>query len=153
MPNGIYNIVGDDTLTIYDRVITNFADGDISTFAFNNDRVGVKTGKNGNTIFALNESGKNAVATLRIMVGSSDDAFLQGQLAASDNDFASTILAAGEFVKNLGDGAGNIARDVYTLAGGMMTRYVDGKNNVEGDTQQGVAVYNITFANAVRSIQ
>ncbi len=88
-----------------------------------------------------------------MMLGSSDDNFLQGKLTQSDENYAATILAAGEFVKNVGDGAGNIRRDVYTLGGGMITRYVDGKTNVEGDTQQGVAVYNIIFAKAIRSIQ
>jgi len=104
-------------------------------------------------IFADNQTGKNAKCTLRIMRGSSDDVFLQGKITLSDQAFSSTILATGEFVKNLGDGAGNLLRDVYTLAGGMMTRYIDGKDNVEGDTVQGVAIYNITFASAVRSIQ
>lgn len=149
----IFNIVGDDTLTLYDRVINDFADGDVSTFTFNNDRTTAKTGKNGNTIFPLNETGKNAVAVLRIMKGSSDDAFLQGKLTQSDNNYSSTALAAGEFVKNLGDGASNIRREVYSLAGGMITRYVDSKSNVEGDAQQGVSVYNFIFARAARSIQ
>jgi len=153
MPGDIYSIVGDDTLTIFDRVINNFADGDASTFAFNNDHVNIKTGKNGNTIYALNEPGKNAECTLRIMIGSSDDAFLQGKLTNSQQDFAATELAQGQFVKNIGDGAGNIRRDVYTLGGGIIRRSVDGKTNVEGDTQQGVAIYNIVFAKAIRSIQ
>lgn len=153
MPGEIYNIVGSDTLTIFDRVINDFADGDISTFVFNNDRSGVTTGKNGNTIFALDETGKNSVATLRIMMGSADDSFLQGILTGSDNDFASTILGAGEFVKNVGDGSGNIRRIVWTLGGGMMTKYIPGKGNVKGDTEQGVSVFTITFAKAIRSIQ
>lgn len=153
MPGEIYNIVGSDTLTVFGRVINNFADGDISTFVFNNDRSAVKTGKNGNTIFALDETGKNSVTTLRIMLGSADDAFLQGILTGSDNDFTSTILGAGEFVKNVGDGSGGVRRIVWTLGGGMITKYVGGKGNVQGDTEQGVGVYTITFAKAIRSIQ
>lgn len=153
MAGTIYNIVGADTFTIFDRVLNDFADGDSSTITFNNDLVGVKTGKNGNTIYALNETGNNAVAQLRIMLGSSDDVFLQSKIPVSGKNFPSTILANGQFVKNLGDGEGNVSRDVYSLAGGIITRLVDGKTNVEGDTQQGVSVYNITFASAKRSFQ
>ncbi len=149
----IKNIVGSDTFIIYDRVINDFADGDVSTVTFNNDMVGVKTGKNGNTIYALNETGRNATATLRIMIGSSDDIFLQSKIAAMLKDFSETQLADGQLVKNVGDGAGNITRDVYTFSGGVITRQVDGKTNLEGDTVQGVAIYNITFAQAARSIQ
>lgn len=150
---GIYVITGNDTLTINNQILNDFADGDVSTFQFETDRVNVKTGKNGNTIFAQNQVGKNCKAVLRVMLGSSDDATLQGYLTASDQDFTSTVLLTGQFVKNLGDGSGNLVRDVYTLAGGIMTRYVDGKTNVEGETTQGVAVYNLVFASAVRSLQ
>jgi hypothetical protein len=149
----IFNITGQDTLTIYDRIMNDFADGDISTFVFNNDRSTIKTGKNGNSIYADNEPGKNANVQLRLMAGSSDDVFLQGKLALSDQNFAATILARGTFVKNLGDGSGGLVRVVYTLAGGMITRYIDTKDNVEGDTQQGVALYNMVFAKATRSIE
>lgn len=148
-----YNIVGDDTLTLFGRILGDFADGDISTFTFDNDRVTSKTGKNGNTIFAENQTGKNCKSTLRLMIGSSDDVFLQSQLTASDQDFASTTLGTGQFVKNLGDGAGNKVRNVFTLNGGMITRTPDGKSNVEGSTDQGVAVYNMFFAQAIRSIE
>ena len=87
------------------------------------------------------------------MKGSSDDQFLQGKISAMEADFVATELATGEFVKRLGDGQGNVARDVYTLLGGVIVKRVDGKENASGDTNQGVAVYNMVFAKAVRSIQ
>lgn len=148
-----YNLVSDGTLTLYDRVFNDFADDDISAITFPNDLVTVKTGKNGNTIYSKNEPGRNATAVLRLIRGSSDDQFMQTKLSLMKQDFVATELAFGEFAMRLGDGSGNIARDVYTLKGGVITRPVDGKENVSGDTAQGVSVYNLVFADAERSIQ
>ena len=51
-------ITGKDTLTLYSRVFTDFADGDASLLSHPNDLVEMKTGKNGNTIYTKNETGK-----------------------------------------------------------------------------------------------
>lgn len=149
----IYNITGDDTLTLFGRVITDIADGDASTIEFPNDLVNMKTGKNGNSIFAKNETGNNAEMTLRVMRGSADDAFLQTQFANMKKDFPSTVLATGQFSKRMGDGQGNVRFDIYTLLGGVIYKGIEGKSNVEGDTDQSVAVYNLRFAAAERSSQ
>lgn len=148
-----YNITSDDTITLWNRVFNDFADGDVSIITFPNDIVTMKTGKSQNTIYSKNEPGNNATAVLRLIRGGTDDQFLQGKIAAMQQDFVAQELATGEFVKRMGDGQGNVARDVYTMLGGVITRQVDGKENVEGDTSQGVAVYNLSFAKAVRSIQ
>ncbi len=148
-----FTVTSDDTLTLWGRVFNDFADDDVSSVSFPNNAVSVKTGKNQNTIFAKDEKGNNANVVVRLMKGSSDDQFLQGKIAAMEADFVATELATGEFVKRLGDGQGNVARDVYTLLGGVIVKRVDGKENASGDTNQGVAVYNMVFAKAVRSIQ
>lgn len=149
----IYNIVGDDTFIYNGVVINDFADDDVSTLTFSDDLVKVKTGKNGNSIFADNQPGRNCKVVLRIMLGSSDDITLQAYINQLTQTFSQTVLGNGQFVKNVGDGAGNIVRNIFTLAGGILTRNVDAKMNVSGDTNQGVAIYNIMFANATRSIQ
>ena len=146
-------ITADDTLTLFGRVFNDMADGDVSTITFPNNLVEMKTGKNRNTIFSKNTTGENAEMVLRLIRGSSDDQFLQGKLSTSVTDFASTVLATGEFVKRLGDGLGNVARDVYTLGGGVIMKNVEAKENVEGDIVQGVSIYNMKFATVVRSIQ
>ena len=143
-------ITGDDTLTLFDRVFTDLADGDTSAITFPNELATVKTGKNKNTIYAKNESGKNADLVLRINRGSSDDRFLQSKLASQNRDFASFTFAEGTFVKRVGDGQGNVSNEVYALRGGVFTREVDGKENVEGDTEQAVAIYNLRFAEVDR---
>ena len=150
---GTFTVTSDDTLTLYGRVFNDIADNDVSVITFPNDAVNVSTGKNKNTIFSKSEKGSNATLVLRLIRGSNDDQFMQSQIAAMNQDFVSTVLATGSFVKRLGDGQGNVRNDVYTLAGGVITRQVDGKENVAGDTEQGVSVYNMMFATAGRSIQ
>lgn len=146
-------ITADDTLTVFDRVFSDFADAAASTIAFNNDLVGAKTGKNGNTIYTRNETGHNAILTLRLIRGSSDDRFLNRRLLQLEQDFPSFVLAEGEFVKRVGDGQGNVASDVYQLSGGIFQRKVDTQENVEGDTEQGVSVYTMFFAYVSRGIK
>lgn len=148
----ILSIVGNDTLTLADRVILDYADGDNSTLSFPSDIVSIKTGKNKNTIYSRNEQGDNSTLTLRLIRGSSDDKFLQGKLSLVKGDFPSVILINGEFVKRLGDGQGSVTRDVYTLLGGTFSKNVEVKENVEGDTEQAVSVYNLVFAVASRGI-
>ncbi len=149
----IYTITGSDTLTIYGRIFNDLANDDVTTIAFPNEIVKMKTGKNKNTIFARDETGNNGNLTLKLMRGSADDQFMQQQQAASDAAFSSTVLAAGQFVKILGDGQGNVVRDVYQLDGGMIKRRVEGKDNTSGDTAQAVVTYEMIFAQARRLIQ
>tara|TARA_R110000851_G_scaffold306239_4_gene464501 strand:- start:3910 stop:4365 length:456 start_codon:yes stop_codon:yes gene_type:complete len=147
-----FTITGKDTLTLFGRIYNDFADGDNLTITFPNELKTVKTGKNNNSIYADNSTGKNADMSIRVLRGSSDDRFLQGKLIEQNNQGASFTTAEGEFVKILGDGQGNTVSDIYTLQGGIFTKEVDGKENVEGDTEQAVSVYNLKFARASRSI-
>ncbi|WP_299074735.1 hypothetical protein [uncultured Paraglaciecola sp.] len=149
----VSTLTAEDTLTLYDRVIVDLADDDVSSLSFNNDLVAVKTGKNKNSIYAKNEMGNNATLTIRLIRGSSDDQFMNSKLVEMQKDFVATSLATGEFVKRLGDGQGNVIRDVYTMQGGTFTRRVDSKENVSGDTEQAVAIYTMVFANVIRSHQ
>lgn len=146
-------ITGDDTLTLFDRVIADLADGDTSMITYPNDLMTMSTGKNGNSIYAKNETGSNADLVLRLIKGSADDRFLQQKLTQANSDFAGQTLATGELVKRTGDGLGNITRVVTTLRGGMFQRRVDEKENVAGDTEQSVSIYRMKFARASRSIQ
>lgn len=146
------NLTGDATLTLWGRVFNDFADDDISAITFQNDLITVKTGKNGNTIYSRNEPGRNAVLTLRLIRGSTDDQFIANKLVESKRDFVSTVLASGSLKLRLGDGEGTVITDNITLKGGVITRMTDMKENVSGDTSQGVTVYTMTFADADRGI-
>jgi hypothetical protein len=90
---------------------------------------------------------------LRLVRGSSDDRFLQGKLSTIEKDFVTSELCNGQIALRMGDGLGNVISDTYQLQGGLIGRKVDGKDNADGDTAQGVAVYTVRFANVVRSAQ
>lgn len=143
---------GSDTVNINNRVLSDLADGNCVELTYPNDIANVKTGKNGNSIYGLNESGKQCEVKLRIVRGSNDDKFLNNLLVQQNANFAGTVLVIGQFIKKLGDGAGNITSDTYVLSGGVFTKQVEGKSNVEGETEQSIAMYTLKFSNAPRAI-
>ena len=149
----IFTVTANDTLTLSGHVFVDLADGDETILTFPNNLVTRKTGKNGNTLFAQNAPGQNCDLTLRLMRGSPDDVYMQGLINTVPTDFPSTVLLAGTFVKRLGDGQGYVVSDTYTLAGGIISKIPEGKENVDGDTSQAVAVYNVIFASGARSLQ
>jgi hypothetical protein len=141
---------GSDTININNRVFTDLADGNCVELTFENDIATVKTGKNGNSIYGLNETGKQATAKIRLLRGSSDDKFMQNLLTQQQANFAGTVLLIGQFIKKIGDGLGNITSDTYIMSGGVFIKQVEGKMNVEGETEQSIAIYTIRFTNAPR---
>lgn len=143
---------GSDTLKINNRIIADLADGNCIELTFPNEIASVKTGKNGNSIYGLNESGKQADLVVRVIRGSADDKFLNNLLAQQKANFAGTVLMIGEFVKKIGDGSGNVSSDTFITSGGVFTKQPEAKSNVEGDTEQSVTIYNIKFSNAPRVI-
>ncbi len=145
-------LTGSDTVTINNQALADFADGNCVELTFPNDIANVKTGKNGNAIFGFNASGVQAEAKIRLIRGGNDDKFLMNLLAQQNANFAGTVLLTGTFIKKLGDGAGNITSDTYVLAGGIFQKIPEGKTNVEGETEQSVAIFMIKFASAVRII-
>jgi hypothetical protein len=75
---------------------------------------------------------------------------LNNLLTQQSANFAATNLLFGQFIKKIGDGTGDITNDKYIMSGGVFKRNVDAKDNVEGDPEQNVAVYKMTFAKAIR---
>lgn len=146
------SLTGSDTITINNRVLVGLADGNCVELTFPNDIANVKTGKNGNSIYGLNEMGKQSEAKIRILRGSADDQFLNGLLAQQQANFAGTILMIGQFIKKAGDGQGNITSDTYIMSGGVFTKIPEAKMNVEGETEQSVTIYTIKFSNAPRAL-
>jgi hypothetical protein len=147
-----YTLTGDDVVIINDIPLNDFPDNDIATLELPNNLMEISTGKDGNTIFALNEAGNNATLTVRVLMSSNDDKRLNGLIPPSDG-FASYVLLNGSVVKQIGDGAGNISYNTYVLAGGMVQKKPAIKSNVNGDTQQAIVEYVIQFANAARAIK
>ena len=146
-----YALTGDDSIIINDIPLRDFANNDIGTLELPNNLFNMETGKNGNTIFALDESGNNATLTVRVLMSSADDKRLNGMIPESKG-FAGSILATGSVVKQVGDGQGNISYNTYVLAGGMVQKKPSVKSNVNGDADQGVTEFVIQFAEANRAI-
>lgn len=145
-----FSLTGADTAIIAGINLTDVADGDWFTVTFPNQLAEVKTGKNGNSLFASNATGQQAEATLRLIRGSPDDKALDSLLQQQLQDFSAFVLLDGQFVKRIGDGAGNVSPDQYVSAGGVFTYNVDAKSNAEGDTEQSVSLYRFKFANMAR---
>ena len=143
---------GNDTVVINNRTFADFADGNVVELTFPNDIATVKTGKNGNSIYGLNETGKQCEMKIRLIRGSSDDKFLNNLLQQQQANFAGTVLLIGQFIKKVGDGQGNITSDTYITSGGVFTKQVEAKSNVEGDSELSVSIYTVKFSNAPRAI-
>lgn len=143
---------GNDTIKIDSRIMKDLADGDTAMLDFPNDLAGVKVGKNGNVLFALNATGQTATMTIRVVMGSEDDKYMNSRLQEFRNDPPTFVLFKAELIKRVGDGAGNVVNNTYKVSGGIITKFPGAKENVEGDTEQNVAIYVITFANTDRSL-
>lgn len=147
------SLSGKDTIQIDGRVIKDLADGDCGVLEFPDELASVKASKNGNTLYALNESGRKAKMTLRLVRASDDDKFLNSRLAEMKNDFSDFILLQGNVVKRVGNGKGKRSNDIYMCDGGVFTKQPGAKTNAEGDTEQSVTIYEIMFGNGDRSVQ
>ena len=147
-----FALTGNDTVILNERVIKDMADGSIVEIAYQNERVGVTTGKNDNTIYAENRTGSNAVLTLRVIRGSADDRWLNGLSIQQNRDLPSFVLLRGAFTKRVGNGFGEISYDNYVLIGGVFQNYPDAQENLQGETEQGSTVYTIIFSRAERAL-
>lgn len=141
---------GNDTTILNNRVLNNLADGDCVMLSFPNEIATVKVGKNGNAMFGLNQMGQIAEVKIRVIRGSADDSYLNNLIVQQNANFAGTVLNVGEFIKKIGDGAGNITNDTYVMSGGVNSKNIEGKSNQEGDATQSVSEYNLRFSKAVR---
>lgn len=147
-----YALTGNDTFILNDRIFTDFADGSTISITFPNERTGKSTGKNGNTVYSTNKQGMNAQCELRIVVGSKDDAFLNGLSISQERDLPTFTLLNGSFTKRVGDGQGNVRFINYTLLGGTIDNNIETNENLQGETDQAIAIYRLFFATAERGI-
>lgn len=149
--NGI-SLTGNDTITINNRVISDLANGDCAMLTFPNDSSEIETGKNGNAVYGLNESGKRGDLVLRVLRGSADDKYLNNLYSQQQANFSGFVLMFGEVIKKVGDGKGNITNDTYICSGGVFGKGVEAKTNVQGDVEQSVSIWTIKYAQAIRAL-
>ncbi len=97
-----YALTGNDDLFLNLRSFKDFSDNSTISITFPNEKVGVSTGKNGNTTYATNTQGENVQVELRIVAGSKDDQWLNGLSLQQTNDLPSFVLLNGSFSKRVG---------------------------------------------------
>ena len=146
------SLTGNDTIIIGGQLMTDFAEGIVAEIQFPNDLVQAKRGKNGNTIYALNNQGFQSEVNLRILLGRANDAYLNTQMLAMQQNFAGFILLNGVFVKNVGDGYGNITPVTYIMSGGVLKRNPNVMSNADGDPNQSLVEWHFIFANNDRQV-
>lgn len=152
--SGAVAVSGQDVVVVDGRIITDLADGDCWMIDFPSDIGVAKASKNGNTIFARDEKGRIGEVTIRVLLGSADDKYLNSRLQQWVQNSVEFSLFSGYFSKVIGHGdGGNKDTKVYTCAGGVPKKQVPAKTSAEGDSEQSVAVYTITFANVSPVIQ
>lgn len=145
-------LTGKDTVIINNRVLSDLADQDCAMLDFPNELANLSTGKNGNTVYALNNNGEHANVTMRVLRGSADDKFLNSLMNQQKANFAGFVLMTGEFIKRVGDGEGNVSNDTYILSGGIFVQNINARENTTGDTEQSIAIYNLRFSRSPRTI-
>jgi hypothetical protein len=147
------SLTGADTVQVDNRLLNDLADGDAVKVSYPDELAKVKASKNGNTIYAFNETGRQVDVEIRVLLGSADDKYLTSRMQEMKSDFSGFILVTGAFSKRVGDGLGNISTVVYQLSGGVFKKQVEAKTSAEGDAEQSVAVYTIAFGNGNKSVQ
>ena len=148
----VVSLTGRDTVVINGVIFNDLADGDCAVLEFPNDLTAQKTGKNGNTIYAFNATGRQCTLTLRLVRGSSNDKYMNQLLQTYKNNPPGFTLLTGSLTKQVGDGSGNVTHDTYTLSTGTFKKETAVKENADGDTEQAVAIHTLIFANAPRAL-
>lgn len=147
------SLTGQDTAQIDGNILATLADGNPFDVTFPNELGALKAGKDGNTIYAKNEMGRVCDVALRVLLGGSDDKYLQSRMAQWIADPSSFALLTAIFSKRVGDGNGNTQNKVYNCTGGIFIRQVEVKTAAEADVDQSVAVYALRFGNCQVSFQ
>lgn len=142
---------GQDILKFGDRILSNFADGDVATITYPNEFHGMKIGKYGNAIAAHNEQGSMAELSIRVLKGSPDDKYLNSFLVSWKNHSPSFAPQTAEFTKVI-TVDNSITNEVTSLGFIIPIRNVETKDNVEGDTEQSVSVYSFRAGESNRAL-
>ncbi len=104
-------------------------------------------------MYALNTSGlPSGPETPCSSRGAEMTSFCWGFITSNKTISPLTVLLQGAFVKQLGDGAGNVSYDTYTTIGGIFTKAQGVTSNPEGNNEQNTTVYEIMFSNTARAL-
>lgn len=142
---------GQDIIKFNDRILKDFANGDVAIITYPNELHGMTNGKDGNSMAAHNEQGNIAELQLRVIKGSSDDKYFNSLIIAwktHSSDFASSTA---ELTKVVSVDNG-ITNEVTTLGFVIPANNVETKTNTDGDTEQVVSVYRFRAGRSQRAL-
>jgi hypothetical protein len=146
-------LTGADTCIMFARSFTDFGKGDVVKIDYENDFVKVEQGKNGNTVYTTDNSGKVVKITMKLIRGSPDDQFMSYMLSLALADLPTFVLGDGTFVKRIGQGDGSVVFDTYTLGGISPVRLQDAMENTDGEPDQAQVTFILKAASSPRSQQ
>ena len=149
---GSFSLSGNDTLIYGTTVLTDLPDGKIFEATWDDTLVEQKVGKNGNVISVFKPLGKKAKVTLRLLRASGNDVLINSDLVNIQADLPSFKTVTLTANKRFGDGNGNIVNDTIVFKGGLIMKNPSMSTDVNGDTEQSVISYEITFGSFVRTI-
>lgn len=150
---GATSLTGTDTISISGRNLTDLGSGACVELTFPDDLATMKASKNGNTIIAYNNQGQVVDCSIRLLLGSSDDKYMNSLLQLQKQDISTFTLMTGVFSKRVGDGQGNLSTKVYQLNAGVFKKQPDAKTSSDGDPEQSEVVYMLRFGTGDPSIQ
>ena len=143
---------GSDTIEIDGKLINDSANGKVIEVRFPNNISNTEKGKDNNSIITRIANGDICEVTIRVLIGGKTDQFLTLRMDQWKNDPASFVGLEGKFVKRVGDGSGSTKKITYDLKKGVFMKNVESEEDVSGDIEQGVAVYQIRFSEGKRTI-
>lgn len=147
-----FSITGDDQIVLNGiglvaNISDDLADGDVAALTVPNDLINMAVGKNGNAIYAKDESGRKFELELRVLKGSAADNALLSKYNTYLSNFAGLEFITGSITKQLGNGLTGsekkLQQFVFQLSGGVIRKAPESRTNVNGDTEQSITVYNI----------
>lgn len=145
-------LVGQNTIIINGRNLTNLGYGNVVDISIPSALVEIESGKDGSAIYAMNQSGRQAEVRVRVLAGSPDDGYLNNINESFIADFAGSALISASFIKRTGDGQGNIITTTWVLSGGVPGTSPADKWDVNGNTEQALIEYSFKFARATRQL-
>ena len=142
---------GKDIIKFNDRVLSNFANGDVAVISFPNELHGMNNGKDGNSLAAHNEQGNIAELEMRIIKGSADDKYLNSFVLAWKGHSDEFAPAAAEFTKMITTEAGRVS-ETTSLGFIFPIGQIETRANTDGDTDQMVSVYRFRAGTSGRAL-
>jgi len=152
MANISNSYTGGDVLILDNIQLNNFPNGKVADLTYDDTLVEQKIGKTGNSINVYKQVGNKAKFILRVMRGSVDDIRLNSRLLLMKQDLPSFVALTMSLSKRFGDGTGSFLTETHSLANGVFTKNPGVMTDVDGDTEQSITVYEMSFATVIKAI-